>query len=385
MTEIQGDCAPQFDRMREALAAVIRADGGRGAALAVFVGDRAVVDLWGGSRDGAATAPWERDTIACMFSVSKGVIALCMAMLADRGLLDYDAPVARYWPEFAAAGKGAITTRQILSHVAGLPATRLAGEGALYTHARMAAALAEQAPLWPPGTLRCYHSATLGSLNGEILRRLTGQSLGSFFRTEVAAPLGLDYHIGLAAADQARCATLSQTVLPGFAQQGDYLRGNGWWQLPAEEDFNSDAWRSAEIASANGHGTARAVARLYAVLAAGGGPVIRPAALAAATAEQWRGQPATLKAALEGGTHSDAEGPLYRRMGLGFFLNSPPGRAMGPNREAFGHSGAGGALAYGDPVTGIGFCYAPSLLHTDRPGERRAVDLSAVLYACLRP
>jgi len=378
---IEGTCDPRFARVREAFAENFRRDGELGAAVAVTLHGRPVVDLWGGWRDAARTRPWQADTIVCMMSVAKAVSALALHMLVDRGRVDLDAPVASYWPEFAQAGKARVTVRQALSHLAGVPVADAAPPGAIYDAGAMEAALAAQAPLWEPGTVPCYHSATLGFICGAIVRRVTGRSLGAFVREEISAPLGLDYQIGLRPEEAARCADmirakgslLDLAQSSGKDQSGSKtdLLSRAWKQLPPEEDYNSPAWRAAEIPSANGHGNARAVARLCGALACGGTldgvRLIGADALARATEEQWRGQ-------------SMASGLTFR-VGMGFFLNCPPDRPMGPNARAFGHSGAGGAQAIADPVSGIGFAYSPNRMHAGIDIGPRAQRLIEAAFA----
>ena len=354
---LNGHCDPAFEAVREAFLRNFEEDGELGAAVAVTHRGRLVVDLWGGWCDPARTRPWQADTLVCMMSVGKAVSALAIHMLADRGLIDVDDPIAKYWPEFAQNGKADIPVRWGLSHLAGIPVADKAPPGSIYDAEVMADAVAAQAPLWPPGTVKCYHSATMGYLCDALVRRVDGRSIGTFVREEIAGPLGLDYHIGVPEADLGRCADMvrSKGNLLDLAQTGakNDLLSRIWKQLPPGEDYNSVAWRRAEIPSANGHGNARAIARLFGVLACGGSAdattLLSRRALDRALAEQWRGV-------------SISSG-LNFRLGLGFFLNNPPDRPMGTSSRAFGHSGAGGAQAIGDPDAGIGFAYSPNLMH----------------------
>src|SRR5262249_16013083 len=204
----QGRVQPRFAKVRDVFAAQFRG-GELGAAVAISVDGEPVVDLWAGHADPARTRPWSRDTIVHVYSVNKGMTALCAHRLLDRGLLALDAPVARYWPEFAQAGKGDISVRWLLSHRAALPAppARLP-PGSLYGWAVMCSALAEAAPCIPPGTVG-YHPLTFGCLVGELVRRIDGRSLGRFFREEVATPLGVDFHIGLGPGEEKRAADIT--------------------------------------------------------------------------------------------------------------------------------------------------------------------------------
>ncbi|WP_281202062.1 serine hydrolase domain-containing protein [Nocardia harenae] len=220
-----------------------------------------VLDAWGGFRDAARTLPWERDTIVNVWSTTKTMVALCALLLADRGELELDAPVAGYWPEFAAAGKGEVRVRHLLGHTAGLPDWgRPITAAELYDGPAVTAALAAPAPAWEPGTVAGYHAVTFGFLLGEVIARVSGRSVGRFFADEVAAPLGADFHIGLAAEHDHRVAELVPDPT------GDSPDG-----FPVGvSDANTAAWRRAEIPAINGHGNARSVALVQSVLACGG-------------------------------------------------------------------------------------------------------------------
>src|SRR3954471_6037987 len=204
MADIEGTYDELFTAVPSALAGLLD-DGDAGASVAVFVDGEPVVDVWGGSADADRTIPWQRDTITNVWSVTKTMTALCALILADRGELDLSAPVARYWPEFAAAGKEAVLVRHLLAHTAGLPDWDGPVEE-LYDWPAATARLAGQAPQWEPGSAAGYHSLTQGFLVGEVVRRITGRSLGEFFAQEVAAPLGADFRIGLPAEDDSRVA-----------------------------------------------------------------------------------------------------------------------------------------------------------------------------------
>jgi CubicO group peptidase (beta-lactamase class C family) len=245
-------------------------DGDTGGSVAVFVDGEPVVDVWGGFADADRTIPW-RDTITNVWSVTKTMTALCALILADRGQLDLDAPVARYWPEFAVAGQDKVLVRLLLGHTAGLPDWTGPVEE-LYDWPSATARLAAAAPQWEPGSEAGYHSLTQGFLVGEVIRRITGQSVGGFFATEVAGPLGADFHLGLPAADDPRVAA----TVPPPGQDEDYSAstGRGGPAAPGTairiRDGNSLAWRRAQIPAASGYGNARSVALVQSVLACGG-------------------------------------------------------------------------------------------------------------------
>ena len=372
---VGGHCDRRFAAVADAFARNFRARGEVGAAVAVTLNGEPVIDLWGGFADSARTRPWAGDTLVCMMSVAKAATALCAAIAVDRGLIAWDEPVARYWPEFAAAGKAGIPVRWILDHRAGLPALeRLVYEGAAYDWELMTGALAAQAPLWPPGTLPAYHSVTLGYLVGELIRRTTGRSLGRFLADEVCEPHGIDYWIGLPPELHGRCAEFfgeTAGTLFDRSQPGSLLH----WAMAhvPPEDFNTERFRAAEIPSINGIGAARGVAKLFDGLAAGGvldgRRLLSADVLAEATAEQWHGEEALLG--------------HIRRMGLGFVLGLPGHLAMGPSPRAFGHTGAGGAIGFADPDAGLGFAYAPNCMYSGPGISPRLAALVDALYEVL--
>ncbi len=372
---VNGRCEGRFAVVAEAFAENFRSRGEAGAAVAVTLNGEPVIDLWGGFADSARTRPWAEDTLVCMMSVAKAVTALCAAMAVDRGLIGWHEPVARYWPEFAAAGKAGIPVRWVLDHRAGLAAIAQAmPEGAAYDWEAMTGALAGQAPLSAPGRSRAYHSVTLGYLVGELIRRTDGRSLGRFLAEEVCAPHGIDYWIGLPPALHGRCAEFfGETADTLFDRSDpDSLMCRAMAQVPPE-DFNTERFRAAEIPSINGIGTARGVAKLFDSLAGGGvldgRRLLSAEVLAEATAEQWFGR-------------EDLLGHT-RRMALGFALGLPGHLAMGPSPRAFGHTGAGGAIGFADPDAGLGFAYAPNRMHSGPGISPRLSALVDALYAAL--
>ena len=266
MADLDGTCDERFAAVRDALAESLDNDD-VGASVAVFVGGEPVVDLWGGYADPDRTRPWERDTITNVWSTTKTMTALCSLILADRGEIDLDAPVATYWPEFAAAGKEGVLVRHVLGHTAGLPTWDVPVTlEQLYDWPTVTALLAEQAPSSEPGTVGAYHAVTQGFLVGEVARRVTGRGLGRFFAEQVAGPLGADFHIGLGAEHDHRVA---RVIPPATRAPEIEERGPGNPPIPAET-ANTDAWRRADIPSANGFGNARSVAAVQSVLASGG-------------------------------------------------------------------------------------------------------------------
>jgi len=356
-----------------------------GAAVAVAVDGELAVDLWAGHADAARTRPWTRDTIVNVASTTKGLTAICAHRLADRGLLDLEAPVARYWPGFAQAGKAAIRVHYLLSHRAGLPAigAPLPTE-ALYDWDMMTGALAARRPWWEPGTRHGYHAFTFGWLVGEVVRRITGKSLGTCWREEVAGPLGIDCYIGLAAEHDARVAEFI-AIPPPLAGEPDLeaeLIGQAGPMVQKAlnnppktvADMNTRAWRAAEIPAGNAHTTARALARVYGALAcegeAGGVRVLSRQGIERARTEQASGPDAVLFG-------------LPTRYGLGFSLPAEGTGWGSMGGSAFGCTGAGGSLGFADPDAHVGFGYVMNQMHTSIPPDPRAVRMIGALYESL--
>jgi CubicO group peptidase (beta-lactamase class C family) len=382
---IQGTCDARFARVREAFTRNFEARNEVGAAVAVELDGTRVVDLWGGSADQAKTRPWNRDTIVNVYSSTKGMVALAALTLVRAGRLDLDAPVARYWPEFAQADKGEIPVRWLLSHRSALPAVKtLLPDEALYDWNAMTTALAAQAPWWTPGVRHGYHAVTYGWLVGEIVRRITGKSVGTYFRETIAGPLGMDFHIGLADAEHHRVGQMSDIPIPepgsdaeqslGMVILGDPegMASRAFLNPPSmARGPNVPDWRRAEIPGANGHGTARDLARAYGTLARGGhGSLLDSDTLALCHAEQSHGPDLVLG--------------LVTRFGHGFMLSQRrPDAAFGPNPRAFGHPGAGGSVGFADPDARLGFGYVMNRMGPHILLDPRATALIEATYACL--
>ena len=375
---VEGHCDPRFASLLDAFRAEFAAFGEVGAAVCVIVGGHVVADLYGGWADQDERRRWQPDTLVNVFSVGKGLVAACTARLAGQGTLNLDAAVATYWPEFAAAGKDAITVRQLLAHQAGLPAVRRRlPPGSMLDWPAMTTALAGQEPWWEPGAAHGYHVNTFGFLTGEVIRRLTGCTVGTFLREQIAGPLGADVHIGLPEAEHTRVATFAWPGPPPAEEEPDGLdraqlmEHNTYYNpsgLSGAGVVNSPAWRAAEIPSTNAHGTARGVARVYAALISGTGPAVAdPGALAEATTEQAYGEDLVL--------HRPS------RFGLGFQLTQPE-RPIGPGQATFGHFGAGGSLGFADPESGVAFGYVMNQMgpRWQNPRTRALVD---AVYTCL--
>ncbi|GDY60998.1 serine hydrolase [Streptomyces avermitilis] len=286
--QVQGRCDERFTAVREAFEGNFRERGELGAAVAVTLGGETVVDLWGGWADAARTRPWERETLVNVWSTSKGPTSLCAHILADRGLLDFDAPVAAYWPEFAAAGKESVLVRHLLSHRAGLAGLREPHSvEQLYDWELTAQRLAAQEPWWEPGTRSGYHAMTFGFLVGEVVRRVSGLLPGAFLEREVTGPLAIDFTIGLPEKEADRAAELVHPRAAATSEQAAIFSQLAPVALAAllnpvvgATEGNTEQWRAAEIPAANGHGTARAVAALYGIFAGRGSwdgrPILSP-------------------------------------------------------------------------------------------------------------
>jgi CubicO group peptidase (beta-lactamase class C family) len=381
-TPVNGLLEPQFEAMLGAFQENYRNEDEVGSAVSVVVDGRTVVDLWGGWRDGAREREWQRDTLVCMMSVSKGITGMAFNILVDRGLVDVNAPVARYWPEFAQNGKESLPVRYILDHRAGLPiVAEKMWPGAIFDHQATCEALARQAPLWEPGKVAAYHIHTQGFLLGEIIRRVTGKTVGRFIRDELTRPLHADFHLGsMSEHDQARVAqvmpNMDARLFAAKEVEQDTLRSKAFVQNPAEPwpvTLNSRIWREAEIASGNGHGNARGVARIYGAFARGGAlegvRLSSPASIEAMITEQ------------HNITELMQDRPSHQ--GLGILLNTPEAVFMGPNPRAFGHHGIGGSIGFGDPDARIGFSYACNKMHAVGTNGPRAARLIRALYQCL--
>lgn len=376
---IHGRTAPGFERVADCFAAnFTREDGYRelGASFAAYRGEELVADLWAGSRDVAGTTPWTQDTLANVWSATKGVTALAVAVLVDRGLLDYGEPVARYWPEYAQNGKAGTTVSQLLSHQAGLPGfTEPTPVSDFYDWETVTTRLARQAPMWPPGEKNAYHAMTYGFLAGELIRRATGLSPGRFLREEVAGPLGADVFIGLPESEEHRVAPLvpSPTQAPFDLDAMPPEARAGVTNPDMKPTLPNDrAWRAAEIPAGNGHATALGLARLYAMAANGGSfegvGLMRAETVAALNTVQ------TERVDLGVGI-----APRWRNGVCGNALDN----MFGTNPEAFGHPGWGGSFGCADTVNRIAVGYVLNQMGDRAIGDPRGVALTHALFACL--
>lgn len=359
--ELKGFCDDRFRAVRKRFAANFAAGLEVGASVAVTLDGEPVVDLWAGDRD-TAGSPWLADTIVNVYSTTKTMTALCVLMLADQGLLDLDAPVATYWPEFAANGKQHVLVRHLMSHTAGLSGFDPPIEPAmLYDWDAVCAHLAAQAPWWEPGTASGYHALTQGYLLGEVVRRVTGRTVGTYFREEVAEPLDVDFHIGLPASEDHRVAELVPPTQGRSMPTGENSIALRTWlscALDASEPATR-AWRGAEIPAAGGTGNARAVARAHAALACGGG-VGGTRLLSADSVER------ILEPQSDG---TDLVLGMDMRFGMGFGLIGPD-TPLSHSDRAFFWGGWGGSMAMVDLDHRMSVAYV-----MNRMGGGAGVDL----------
>jgi CubicO group peptidase (beta-lactamase class C family) len=390
---IDGVVAAGFEAVREQFEANFRERGELGAACAAFHDGVAVVDLWGGHQDASRRRPWTQDTLVTVYSTSKGLAAMTVALAHSRGWLDYDAAVAGYWPEFAQHGKGEITVRQLLAHQAGLCAIdEPLDASTLRDLDGLAAVLARQRPAWTPGTHQGYHALSLGWYEGELIRRVDPRhrSLGRVFAEEIAAPLGLEFYFGLPAgiAPERIASIKGGGVLAALAHPGGmpplmlaaFLRPSsltsrvfGNPKLRSTAGLDAPEYRAVEIPAGGGIGQVRSVARAYAELAGGGARLgLTPATMAELTAPP---RPPS-------GSPRDRVLMTAAAFSLGFARPSD-GFQFGSGARALGHPGAGGSFAFADPDRDVSFAYAPNRLGHHLRDDPREKALRDALYACL--
>jgi CubicO group peptidase (beta-lactamase class C family) len=385
-SEIQGNCDARFSKVKAVFREHFKKGQELGAALAVTIDNKPVVDIWGGYMDAEETKPWQRDTLVHVYSSTKGMTATCMHRLVDQGLLEIERPVSHYWPEFAQKGKENIQVGHLLSHRSGLPAIRapLNPEDA-FDWKTMVQALEREEPWWPPGTKHGYHARTFGWLLGELIWRVTGKSPGTYFRDEIAKPLGLDFHIGLRDEHFHRIASLLPMTSPKsgatpklnriIISEPESISSKAFLNPPIfriPDVINSPEWRRIEVPSSNGHGTARAIARLYGALACGGSVdgyrVLTPERIEKAREEQSSGIDEVLL--------------TETRFGLGYMLPAPEIR-MGTNDRAFGAPGMGGSIGFADPEARLGFGYVMNKSGSNVLLDPRPAALIDALYEAM--
>lgn len=373
-TDIHGLCLPKFEPVREAFAANFLDGGELGARFVFTVEGEIVVDLMGGHADRARETPFVETTLCPIFSTTKALTALMIARLVDAGKLDYEQTVASIWPQFAQAGKGAITVGQAMSHQAGLSGITRPIEPTLwFDWDAICAILAEQAPIWPPGSQGGYHPVTIGYIAGEIFRRIDGRTVGTALREDIARPLGLDLWIGLPVSEGGRVAEIKKPrEMPRFGPVNPALEAAFLTKWAAPAGKHAEEWRRIEIPSANGHATAQALARLMSALACDGEldgrHILSPDARGLASRARVLGQDLVL--------------PAVVGWGAGFMRNDP-NFIYGPGAETFGHSGRGGSCAFADPAARVSGAYVMNAESSHLMGDPRPRRLIDAAYECL--
>jgi CubicO group peptidase (beta-lactamase class C family) len=374
--EISGTCDDRFAPLREAFEANFKNGLEVGASLAVTVDGKPVVDLWGGEAVQGSTA-WQHDTIVNVYSTTKTMAATSLLVAVDREWVDLDAPVATYWPEFSQNGKESVLVRHVMSHSAGLSGfdPPIKEKNQLYDWDAVVAGLAAQKPWWTPGEGSGYHAITQGFLQGEIIRRVTGKSIGTFFREEIAEPLGADFHIGLNEIHDSRVADL---VPPGASlasatthPDSIAARTMGSCNLDGTEPA-TQAWRRAEIPAAGGIGNARSVARVHSMLACGGEVdgirLLKEGTVARILEEQTNGTDKVLGV------------PVRFGMGFGLIDKNFP---LSPNQRAFFWGGWGGSIAVIDLDARVSIAYVMNRMEANLMGDARGGSLVLTAFGCL--
>jgi CubicO group peptidase (beta-lactamase class C family) len=389
---VQGTVAPGFEAASDLLERQVAAGEHIGFGVCVYHHGKKVVDVWGGLADEDAKKPWQADTMAVSFSTTKGLTATCLHILADRGLVDYEAPVATYWPEFAQAGKEKITVYHILTHQAGLAPVPGELHGAdLYDWDRVIKGIETQEPAWEPGTISGYHAVTFGFLVGEVVRRVSGKGIGKFLQDEVCAPLGLkDMYIGAPESVEPRIARLKSRMVPTpelLKQMQERLASGqplvdpmmeramgarpGSMLQPregeaADNTFDTPEAHRAEIPAANGIMTARDLARMYACL--GNGGELDGARLMSAERVKIMSKLQTKR--------PDRIIQVEVGWALGYMTGGIEGWPQGPRETAFGHAGLGGSIGFADPEIGMAFGFTTNALAMDLIGYGRTAALA---------
>jgi len=374
--EIHGECDPQFSKVKETFEKLYQEDREIGSCFAVYKDGNPLVELWGGFQDKDKTKPWQKDNLVTVYSTTKGVAAFCIALAMEKGLLKYEEKVSTYWPEFASNGKEDITVGMLMSHQAGICSPETRNVDDYYNQNLMAEKLAGMTPIWEPGTASGYHSMTFGWLTSELILRVTGKSLGTFFREEVGDQHEIDFFIGLPESEDHRVAELvpfeivrnensEQQKIELTEAQKSQRNSAGTLDIQ-----NTKAWRQAEIPSANGQGNARGLAKFYSLIVPEDNSIklLKDDTVNQMTTMQIEGRDLVLA--------------VQVRWGVGFILNKHK-VIYGPIESAFGHSGYGGSCAFGDPENKIGVSYVMNRMLDNFNADGRSIELINATYDCL--
>ena len=372
--KVKGQCNEQFGRVKDLFQELHTSGKEKGSSYAVYKDGEAIIDIWSGYSDADETKPWERNNLATVWSTTKGVAAITCALAVERGLLDYSEKVSYYWPEFSVNGKEDITVEMLLSHQAGICGAQTDEINDYYDQELMASKLANMKPIWEPGTASGYHSMTFGWLTTELIKRVTGKTLGVYFREEIGNDRDIDFYIGLPESEENRVAEMipfskednnqNENAEPNDAQKAS---GSGPNLLKPQ---NTRAWRAAEIPSANGQGSAYGLAKLYSLIVPSDPSlkILKDSTVDAMTRSRIEGRDMVLG--------------VVTRWGAGFIMNKHK-VIYGPVEESFGHSGFGGSCAFGDPKNKLGISYVMNKMKNNAAGDGRSIALINETYKCL--
>ena len=370
---IEGICEDKYLAVKELFLELHKTDREIGSSFAVYKDGNPVIDIWGGFSDKDKINSWQQNTLATVWSTTKGVAAITIAYAYEKGLLDYEEKVSKYWPEFGCNGKEDITVGMLLSHQAGICGSNTNEVSDYYDQKTMASELAQMTPIWEPGTASGYHSMTYGWLTSELIIRITGKTLGNFFRDEIGNPNEIDFYIGLPEAEEDRVAEMipfpkENNESSNHPNDAQIASGRGPNLLKHQ---NTREWRAAEIPSANGQGCASAIAKLYSLVVTDQESIkiLNNSTIKTMTEERI--------------TNRDLVLDVVTRWGSGFIMNMHK-VIYGPQETSFGHSGWGGSCGFGDPVNKIGISYVMNNMKNNFAADGRSLELINKTYECLK-
>ena len=370
---IEGICEDKYLAVKELFLELHKTDREVGSSFAVYKDGNPIIDIWGGFSDKDKINSWQQNTLATVWSTTKGVAAITIAYAFEKGLLDYEEKVSKYWPEFGCNGKEDITVGMLLSHQAGICGSNTNEVSDYYDQKTMANELAQMTPIWEPGTASGYHSMTYGWLTSELIIRITGKTLGNYFRDEIGNPNEIDFYIGLPEAEEDRVAEMipfskENNESNNHPNDAQIASGRGPNLLKHQ---NTREWRAAEIPSANGQGCASAIAKLYSLVVTDQESIkiLNNTTIKTMTEERI--------------TNRDLVLDVVTRWGSGFIMNMHK-VIYGPQETSFGHSGWGGSCGFGDPVNKIGISYVMNNMKNNFAADGRSLELINKTYECLK-
>ena len=370
---IEGICEDKYLAVKELFLELHKTDREIGSSFAVYKDGNPIIDIWGGFSDKDKINSWQQNTLATVWSTTKGVAAITIAYAYEKGLLDYEEKVSKYWPEFGCNGKEDITVGMLLSHQAGICGSNTNEVSDYYDQKTMASELAQMTPIWEPGTASGYHSMTYGWLTSELIIRITGKTLGNYFRDEIGNPNEIDFYIGLPEAEEDRVAEMipfpkENNESSNHPNDAQIASGRGPNLLKHQ---NTREWRAAEIPSANGQGCASAIAKLYSLVVTDQESIkiLNNTTIKTMTEERI--------------TNRDLVLDVVTRWGSGFIMNMHK-VIYGPQETSFGHSGWGGSCGFGDPVNKIGISYVMNNMKNNFAADGRSLELINKTYECLK-